>query len=112
MLGKPAPDFSLPCTGGSSAFRLSKQRAKTLWRYFYPEDHTPGGTTKRADFRDRHSEFKREIYGVSRDALNSRAAFKAKMKFPFDLLSDPAERACAQFGVMKDKNLYGKKVRG
>ena len=89
MLGKPAPDFSLPCTGGSSAFRLSEQRAKTLWRYFYPEDHTPGGTTKGADFRDRHSEFKREIYGVSRHSPKSHESFKAKLK-----------------------NMYGKKVRG
>jgi len=96
MLGKPVADFSLPSTGGST-FRLSAQRGKTLVLYFHPKDN--------ADFRARHSEFKRlgcEIYGV----------FKAKMKFPFELLSDPEERACTQFGVMKDKNMYGKKVRG
>jgi peroxiredoxin Q/BCP len=34
------------------------------------------------------------------------------MKFPFELLSDPDEEVCEQFGVMKLKNLYGKKVRG
>ena len=34
------------------------------------------------------------------------------MKFPFELLADPDEKVCEQFGVMKMKNMYGKKVRG
>ena len=83
--------------------------------YFYPKDNTPSCTQQGADFRDRHGEFRRlgcQIYGVSRDSLKSHAGFKAKMKFPFELLSDPEEKACTQFGVMKDKNMYGKKVRG
>jgi len=49
---------------------------------------------------------------VSRDSLKSHEGFKAKMKFPFELLSDAGEALCAQFGVMKDKNMYGRKVRG
>ena len=114
MLGKPVPDFSLPSTGGSS-FRLSDQRGKRLVLYFYPKDNTPGCTTEGVDFGARHKEFKRlgcEVYGVSRDSLKSHEGFKAKMKFPFELLSDPDEAACSSFGVIKDKTLYGKKVRG
>ena len=114
MLGKPVPDFSLPSTGGST-FRLSEQRGTRLVLYFYPKDDTPGCTAEGSDFRERHREFKRlgcEVYGVSRDSLKSHEAFKAKLKFPLELLSDPEEQACAQFGVMKDKNMYGKKVRG
>jgi peroxiredoxin Q/BCP len=114
MLGKPVPDFSVPSTGGKT-FRLSEQRGTALVLYFYPRDDTPGCTTEGADFRDRYKEFKRlscEIYGISRDSLKSHEAFKAKMKLPFELLSDAEEQACAQFGVMKDKNMYGKKVRG
>jgi peroxiredoxin Q/BCP len=83
--------------------------------YFYPKDNTPGCTTQGADFRDRHKEFKRldcEIYGISRDSLKSHEGFKAKLKFPFELLSDPDEALCSAFGVMKDKNMYGRKVRG
>jgi peroxiredoxin Q/BCP len=67
------------------------------------------------DFRQRHEAFKRagcEVYGVSRDSLKSHESFKAKMSFPFELLADPQETACTQFGVMKQKNMYGKKVRG
>jgi thioredoxin-dependent peroxiredoxin len=114
MLGKPVPDFSLASTGGTT-FRLSSARGKKLVLYFYPKDNTPGCTTQGADFRDRHKDFRRascEVFGVSRDALKSHENFKSKMKFPFELLSDPEEAVCSQFGVMKQKNMYGKKVRG
>jgi len=113
MLGKPVPDFSLPSTGGN-AFR-SKERGRKLVLYFYPKDNTPGCTTQGADFRDAHTAFRRagcEIYGISRDSLKSHEGFKAKMKFPFDLLSDEDETVCKLFGVMKMKNMYGRKVRG
>ena len=106
-------DFTLPSTGGS--FRLSDQRGKKLVVYFYPKDNTPGCTAEGADFRDRYAAFRKagaEVVGVSRDSLKSHEAFKAKMKFPFELLSDAEEQLCAQFGVIKMKNMYGKKVRG
>ena len=114
MQGKPVPDFSLPSTGGAS-FSLSDTRGKKLVLYFYPKDNTPGCTQQGADFRDRYKEFKRagcEIAGVSRDSLKSHEGFKAKMNFPFELLSDAGETVCEEFGVMKQKNMYGKKVRG
>ena len=114
MVGKPVPDFSLPSTSGTT-FRLSDTRGSKLVLYFYPKDNTPGCTAEGAGFRDRHRDFRRagsEIYGISRDSVKSHEGFKAKMKFPFELLSDAEEKACAQFGVIKLKNLYGKKVRG
>ena len=114
MPGKAVKDFSLPSTGGGT-FKLSDQRGKTLVVYFYPKDNTPGCTLEGADFRDRYAEFAKsgaEVVGVSRDSLKSHEGFKAKMKFPFELLSDAEEQACAQFGVIKMKNMYGKKVRG
>jgi peroxiredoxin Q/BCP len=106
-------DFSLPSTGGS--FKLSDLRGTKLVVYFYPRDNTPGCTAEGSDFRDRHKEFRKagaEVIGVSRDSLKSHEGFKAKMKFPFELLSDAEEALCAQFGVIKMKNMYGKKVRG
>ncbi|HTP62799.1 MAG TPA: peroxiredoxin [Burkholderiales bacterium] len=117
MLGKAVRDFSLPSTGGgtSGTFRLSEHRGKKLVLYFYPKDNTPGCTVEGADFRDRYAAFRKagaEVAGVSRDSLKSHEGFKAKMKFPFELLSDADEKLCAQFGVIKMKNMYGKKVRG
>ena len=114
MPGKAVKDFSLPSTGGGT-FKLSDQRGKTLVVYFYPKDNTPGCTVEGTDFRDRHKEFVKagaEVVGVSRDSLKSHEGFKAKMKFPFELLSDADEKLCTLFGVMKMKNMYGKKVRG
>ncbi len=114
MLGKAVKDFSLPSTGGGT-FRLSSLRGTKLVLYFYPKDHTPGCTTEGADFRDRHKAFRKascEVFGISRDTLKSHESFKAKMGFPFELLSDADEKACAQFGVIKMKNMYGRKVRG
>ena len=114
MPGKAVKDFSLPSTGGGT-FKLSEQRGKKLVLYFYPKDNTPGCTAEGADFRDRHEEFAKagaEIAGISRDSLKSHDAFKAKMRFPFELLSDADEAVCAQFGVIRMKNMYGKKVRG
>jgi peroxiredoxin Q/BCP len=114
LLSKSVKDFSLPSTGGG-AFRLSEHRGKKLVLYFYPKDNTPGCTVEGGDFRDRHKEFGKagaEVFGVSRDSMQSHESFKAKMKFPFELLSDAEEELCAQFGVIKMKNMYGKKVRG
>ena len=114
MPGKAVKDFSLPSTGGGT-FRLSDQRGKALVVYFYPKDNTPGCTVEGGDFRDRYGAFRKagaDVVGVSRDSLKSHEGFKAKMKFPFELLSDAEEALCAQFGVIKMKNMYGKKVRG
>ena len=113
-VGKPVKDFSLPSTGGS-AFSLSGQRGHKLVLYFYPKDNTPGCSRQGSDFRDAYPEFERAqcgVWGISRDSLKSHEGFKAKLKFPFELLSDGDEAVCQQFGVMKMKSMYGKKVRG
>src|SRR6185503_15523505 len=114
MLGKAVPDFSLPSTGGTD-FSLSAQRGEKLVLYLYPKDNTPGCTTEGGDFRDLHSQFRRSgarVFGISRDSLASHERFKEKMRFPFELLSDPDEAVCKRLGVMKLKTMYGKKVRG
>ena len=114
MLDKPAPDFELPATGGNT-FRLSRGKGSPLVLYFYPKDNTPGCTTEGQNFRDLYPEFQKlncAIYGVSRDSIKSHESFKAKMKFPFELLSDVDEAACKLYGVIKMKNMYGRKVRG
>ena len=114
MLGKAVPDFSLASTGGTT-FTLSALRGEKLVLYFYPKDNTPGCTAEGADFGGLHSQFRRagaRVFGISRDSAASHERFKEKMRFPFELLSDPDEAVCKQFGVMKLKTLYGKKVRG
>jgi peroxiredoxin Q/BCP len=114
MLNQPVPDFQLPATSGKT-FQLSNYLGKNIILYFYPKDATPGCTTQGMQFRDAYPEFQAldtEIFGISRDSLKSHESFKTKFSFPFELLSDIEELACAQFGVMKMKNMYGKQVRG
>ncbi|HJT52041.1 MAG TPA: peroxiredoxin, partial [Nitrosospira sp.] len=114
MLNQSIPNFELPSTG-NKLFRLSEAAGKNLVIYFYPKDDTPGCTTEGRDFRDAYTEFAKlncEIVGISRDSVKSHENFKAKMDFPFELLSDADETVCKLFGVMKMKNMYGKQVRG
>ncbi len=114
MLNQPIPDFELPSTG-NKLFRLSEAAGKNLVIYFYPKDDTPGCTTEGRDFRDAYAEFAKldcDIVGISRDSVKSHENFKAKMDFPFELLSDADETVCKLFDVMKMKNMYGRKVRG
>ena len=109
-----SPDFDLPASGGKNV-RLSDFKGRGVVLYFYPKDNTPGCTTEGQDFRDLYPLFQAlgwEVFGISRDSVKSHEGFKAKHAFPFDLISDPDEQACAAFAVMKLKNMYGKQVRG
>jgi peroxiredoxin Q/BCP len=112
-VGKPVPDFSAASTGGE--FRLAAHRGRKVVLYFYPKDNTPGCTTEGSDFANSHARFVKAgavVAGVSRDSLKSHEGFKAKMTFPFELISDPDETLCKEFDVVKMKNMYGRKVRG
>jgi peroxiredoxin Q/BCP len=114
MIGQPAPEISLPATGGKT-ISLSALRGHPVVIYFYPKDNTPGCTREGEQFRDLHEDFAKlgcAVLGISRDSIKSHENFKAKYEFPFDLLSDVEEAACAAYGVIKMKNMYGKQVRG
>jgi peroxiredoxin Q/BCP len=113
MIGKKVADFSAPSTGGT--FKLSDHKGHPVVLYFYPKDNTPGCTTEGANFRDLHKAFAKlgaVVVGCSRDSVKSHDGFKAKMEFPFELISDADEALCRQFDVIKMKNMYGKQVRG
>ena len=114
LVNLKVPEFDAASTGGAN-FRLSAALGHPLVLYFYPKDNTPGCTDEGLQFRDLHAAFRRSgcsVYGASRDSQKSHENFNAKMGFPFELLSDPDEKLCAMFGVMKMKNMYGKQVRG
>ncbi len=113
-VGKKVPDFKLPATG-EQTITLSDLRDKNVVVYFYPRDNTPGCTLEGQDFRDQINKFRRRktvVLGISRDSIKSHDNFKAKQKLPFDLLSDADEKVCRLFDVIREKNLYGRKVLG
>ena len=115
VIGKPAPDFSLPSTTGEPISLKQFKGKKTVVLYFYPKDETAGCRREACDFGDQTGEFEKHntvVLGVSTDSLDSHLHFKEKQKLPFPLLSDEDASVSKQFGVYKTKNLYGKKSLG
>jgi peroxiredoxin Q/BCP len=113
-IDKPVPDFSLPSTSGA-AWRLKDARGHAVVLYFYPKDNTPGCTLEGQQFSALMPKFEKAgvtILGVSRDSLGSHEKFRGKMCFPFQLLSDEDEKLCKLFDVIREKNMYGRKVLG
>lgn len=108
------PDFRLPATGGKS-INLRDFKSQALILYFYPKDATPGCTREGGDFRDLYKKIKKqgaEVFGVSRDSVSSHEKFKAKQKYPFELISDEKGKLCKAFGVLKKKSMFGKTFQG
>jgi peroxiredoxin Q/BCP len=114
MPNKAVAQFNLPATSAVD-FSLYPINNKSLVIFFYPKDNTPGCTTEVQQFRDLYNDFQQsgcEVVGISRDTIKSHESFKTKFSLPFALLSDAEETACNLFGVMKQKMMYGKQVRG
>lgn len=113
-IGNLAPDFTLVGSDGKE-HKLSDYRGKKVVLYFYPKDNTPGCTTEACDFRDNIHEITNlnaVVLGISKDNLNSHNKFIQKFNLPFVLLSDEDKVICNLYDVIKEKNMYGKKVLG
>ncbi|MCD8516382.1 MAG: peroxiredoxin [Burkholderiaceae bacterium] len=111
--GDTAPDFKADSTAGII------QRSDTLGHkmvlFFYPKDNTPGCTTEAQEFQAHQQDFERVgcyIAGVSRDSLNSHARFTEKLGLKYPLIADTDETVCQLYDVIRNKNMYGKIVRG
>ena len=112
--GKKCPKFSAEATS-EQVISNQTYKDKNVVIYFYPKDSTPGCTTEGQEFRDNYKKFKKyntEILGVSRESIKSHENFKSKQNFPFELLSDPDEKMCKAFDVMKMKSMYGREYMG
>ncbi len=113
-VGSPAPAFKLQDQSGKS-HALSDYKGQWVVLYFYPKDNTPGCTTEAMQFRDSHKDFVKAgavVFGVSRDNMASHEKFKQALELPFELIADTEEKLCHMFGVVKNKIMYGKKVKG
>ncbi|MEY4014716.1 MAG: hypothetical protein RLZZ290_1580 [Pseudomonadota bacterium] len=107
------PPITIETTRGQA--NLHDFRGHQLVIYFYPKDDTPGCTVEGQDFTRLHQKFLEadtQLLGVSRDSIASHQKFIDKYELSLTLAADPSESLCAAFGVMKDKNMYGKVVRG
>jgi peroxiredoxin Q/BCP len=113
-LNKALPDLEAQATGGVK-FTPHAFKGQAVVLYFYPKDNTPGCTTEAMQFRDHHKDFLKAgavVFGVSRDNMASHEKFKQNLELPFELIADTEEKLCHMFGVVKNKIMYGKKVKG
>jgi peroxiredoxin Q/BCP len=114
VVNKPIPEFEANATSGIKVSNTTHV-GQTVVLYFYPKDNTPGCTTEAMQFRDKYKDFVKAgatVFGVSRDNMKSHDEFKAKLELPFELIADTEEKMCHMFGVVKNKIMYGKKVKG
>lgn len=112
--GNKAPTFSLPDSNGKK-ISLKDFLGKKVVLYFYPKDMTSGCTKEACDFRDTHPDFKKlkaVVLGVSPDSVDSHKKFSDKYELPFILLSDENKKVLNDYGVWKEKNMYGRKYMG
>ncbi len=94
---------------------LTDFAGKPVVLFFYPKADTPGCTIEACGFRDSFEKLQAAgivVLGISRDTVKAQRKFKDKYSLPYALLADVDEKVCQQFGVMKEKNMYGKKVWG
>jgi peroxiredoxin Q/BCP len=113
--GKAAPAFSGVTNTGEKVALKDFKGKKNVVLYFYPKDDTPGCTKEACSFRDNKKTFDQAdtvIIGVSRDSMASHNKFISKYDLPFLLISDDDEIICSKYDVIKEKNMYGKKVMG
>jgi len=113
-LDAKVPAFKAASTTGEE-FSFADARGKSLVIYFYPKDATSGCTVEAQEFRDLADKFRRAgalVLGVSRDSIKSHDKFREKESLPFHLLSDPDEKLCGLFDVIREKSLYGRKYMG
>ena len=113
-LHKKVDDFTLK-TDEDKTVSLSDYAGKPVVLFFYPRADTPGCTIEACGFRDQFKKLQAAgavVLGISRDTPKDQAKFKAKFDLPYTLLADVDEKVCNQFGVMKEKNMYGKMVWG
>lgn len=113
-IGTSAPDFTLPCSGGSSV-TLSDFRQKPVVLFFYPKDDTSGCTTEAKDFTQLADQFSAAgavVIGISPDSVKSHDKFAAKHNLSVMLASDEEKSVLQAYGVWKEKSMYGKTYMG
>jgi peroxiredoxin Q/BCP len=112
--GDVAPSIELETDSGEP-FRLDSLRGKKVVLFFYPKASTPGCTVEACEFRDTFKKFEKKgvvVLGISKDTPKAQTGFKENQHLPFTLLCDVDKKAVQDYGVWKEKNMYGKKVMG
>ena len=109
-----APSVILPNESGK-IIDLKNLRPNPIVLFFYPRDNTSGCTREAKDFSENLNLFKGanvNVFGVSKDSIESHEKFIKKQNLAISLLSDENGTVCEDFGVWKEKSMYGKTYMG
>jgi len=113
-IGQIAPEFSLP-RDGAGQVSLSSCRPSLVVLFFYPRDDTAGCTTEALGFSNALDAFRSagtEVIGISKDSVARHDRFREKHGLAVALASDAQGTTCEDYGVWKEKQMYGKKFMG
>ena len=109
-----APNFKLMSTS-NKMIELNKLKSKFVVLYFYPKDNTSGCTIETNDFNKLLYKFKKydcEIFGISKDSMDSHNKWSKKLKLKFELLSDENKTSLKAYKVWAKKKFMGKEFLG
>ncbi|HWP41437.1 MAG TPA: thioredoxin-dependent thiol peroxidase [Tepidisphaeraceae bacterium] len=115
QIGQSAPRFRLDSSTGKPIGLDDLLGKKMVVIYFYPRADTPGCTTKACGFRDAIDEYDKAgvaVLGISPDSIQDVTRFAQKYRLNFPLLADPEHKVAEQYGVWREKSLYGRKYWG
>ena len=113
-INSKAPLFTAKSTSKNN-YALKDSFGKYVVLYFYPKDNTPGCTIETNDFNKLLSKFSKlncEVYGISKDSLDSHFKFKDKYKIKFDLLADEDLKLLKKYKVWGKKKFMGREFMG
>lgn len=114
QLGDPAPPFELAADDGELVSSAALAGSRYVL-YFYPRDDSPGCTAQACGLRDswsRVAETGVQVFGVSKDSVESHAKFRAKYDLPYRLLADTEHALAEAYGVWIEKSFRGRTSMG
>jgi peroxiredoxin len=112
-LGAPAPDFTLPSTGGNDVHLAAFRGSRQVLLAFFPLAFTSTCTAELCAFSedfDRFADAATAVLPISVDAVPSLKEFKAKYGMKVDLLSDFKRVVSRAYGVLVEEKFFSQRA--
>ena len=114
LIGKPLPNFELQ-TSNNKLLKAIDLKGKLKLIFIYPKNDTSGCTKENILFSENIKEFdklKINLFGLSKDSVESHIKFIKKNNLEIELISDPDIKLITELGSWVKKSMYGKEYMG
>ena len=114
LIGKPLPNFELQ-TSNNKLLKAIDLKGKLKLIFIYPKNDTSGCTKENILFSENIKEFdklKINLFGLSKDSVESHIKFIKKYNLKIELISDPDIKLIKDLGSWVKKSMYGKEYMG